>query len=399
MWGAARRAELLRKYRERRELYASQARAEGLVYDEKKVIRDIRARLVARGAAPRARAFGGIHTFTFLPSYTWHDQLLFDISELGPVSRYDYRKRGFGWEKFYAADRAGLESRRQMNGEFLSAVLNAHRERPIDWIFVYGSGIEVSSNTIRRIREETGVPTVNMCLDDKQSWSEPWMGDHRGGQVDIGREFDISWTSARVACEWYLVEGARPIYLPEGFDSRTYRPVDTPVDLPVSFCGGAYGFRPSVIRYLRAHDVDVHAFGQGWAKESRWTNDFATIFCRSAVNLGMGGVGYSEMLTNVKGRDFEVPGTGGGVYLTSYNPDLAQHFVIGREILCYRHRDEMLELLRHYLAHPSEAREIAVRARERSLKEHRWLNRFEKICRILGVLAPETYEGKITSDS
>ena len=77
----------------------------------------------------------------------------------------------------------------------------------------------------------------------------------------------------------------------------------------------------------------------------------------------MGGIGYSERFTNVKGRDFEIPGTGGGVYLTSFNPDLAQSFVVGEEILCYSNRDEMLELIRYYLAHPEEARAIAARGR------------------------------------
>ena len=83
---------------------------------------------------------------------------------------------------------------------------------------------------------------------------------------------------------------------------------------------------------------------------------------RTRINLGMGGVGYSESLTNLKARDFEIPGTGGGLYLTSYNPDLARHFAIGSEIACYRTREEMVELIRYYLAHSEEASAIAARA-------------------------------------
>jgi spore maturation protein CgeB len=100
----------------------------------------------------------------------------------------------------------------------------------------------------------------------------------------------------------------------------------------------------------------------------------------------MGGIEYSETLTNVKGRDFEIPGTGGGMYLTSFNPDLAQHFVVGEEIACYRNRDEMLELIRHYLKRPDEAEAMAARARDRCLREHRWRHRYEKMLRILGIL-------------
>jgi spore maturation protein CgeB len=92
------------------------------------------------------------------------------------------------------------------------------------------------------------------------------------------------------------------------------------------------------------------------------------------------------MLTNVKARDFEIPAVGTSAYLTSFNPDLAQHFFIGREVLCYRNHEEMLELIRFCLARPDEASAIARRGKMRCLAEHRWRNRFERICRILGIL-------------
>jgi spore maturation protein CgeB len=91
-------------------------------------------------------------------------------------------------------------------------------------------------------------------------------------------------------------------------------------------------------------------------------------------------------LTNVKGRDFEIPGCGGGVYLTSFNPDLAGHFVVGEEILCYRTNDEAVELIRWYGKRPEVAFEIARKARQRCLREHRWLHRYLKVCETLGVL-------------
>jgi spore maturation protein CgeB len=85
------------------------------------------------------------------------------------------------------------------------------------------------------------------------------------------------------------------------------------------------------------------------------------------------------------------------LYLTSFNPDLAQHYDIGNEIACYRSRDEIIELIRYYLARPDEAREVAERGRQRCLSEHRWLHRYQHICETLGVLrvqedkSPEKY--------
>jgi hypothetical protein len=303
------------------------------------------------------------------------------------VTLFDYAQLGFEWEEFYWAKAPGRARRGEMNAMVLPALREAHARRAVDWVFVYASGAEISADTIRRITEDLGIPVVNMCLDDKQSWTGAWMGDHRAGQIDIAAAFDLSWTSARVACEWYLVEGARPLYMPEGFDDSTFHPVEVPQDIPVSFIGGAYGFRPDVIDFLRRHGIPVCPFGPGWGTRSVWGAEQVEVINRSVINLGMGGIGYSEDLTNVKTRDFEIPGTGGGVYLTSFNADLARHFIADQEIVCYRSRDEMLELIRHYLRHPNEARSIARRARDRCLREHRWLHRYRRVCEILGVLA------------
>jgi Glycosyl transferases group 1 len=384
-WKAIRSRQLLREYQARREHYARLARQKNIVYRESDSIDALRTRLAERHYRPFPRKMGEVHTFAFVPDLSWHRELLTDLRGLGPLTVFDYVSLGFGWDKFWKADRVGLAQRQAMNKKFLESLKTAHETRPVDWLYVYASGMEVSAGSICSVTEELGIPTVNMCLDDKQSWTGPFMGDHCGGQVGIASAFDLSWTSARVACEWYLVEGGRPIFMPEGFNAAIYKPRQIAQDIPVSFIGEAYGYRPGVVDYLLRHGVPLQTFGAGWPN-SAWVDDIVEIINRSIINLGMGGIGYSDKITNVKGRDFEIPGTGGGVYLTSFNPDLAQNFNVGEEILCYSNREEMLELVRYYLAHPEEARAIAVRARERCLREHRWLHRYQKILQILGIL-------------
>jgi len=405
LWTGGRRRQLHREYEARREHYERAAQERGLVYRESEIVRSVRARLGSRGYSPVAKRSGEIHTFAFIPQISWHAALLNDLRELGPVTLFDYSELGFSWQEFYGATAQGLERRRTMNGLVLPALRDSHARNPVDCMLVYASGVEISSGTIRRITEELGIPTVNLCLDDKQSWTGEWMGDHRAGQVDIAAAFDLSWTSARIACEWYLAEDARPLYMPEGFDASMYRPMIVPQDIPVSFVGAAYGFRPSVIEFLKSRRIPVQVFGPGWDTQVAWGQNQVEVFNRSLINLGMGGIGYSEDLTNVKTRDFEIPGTGGGMYLTSFNADLAQHFIVGKEIACYRSRDEMLELVRYYLQNSDAAQAMARRARERCLREHRWLHRYRHIYQILGVLAadgtvrtPAAVEGARGSD-
>ncbi len=241
------------------------------------------------------------------------------------------------------------------------------------------------TETIEKIHEEFGVPTVNMCLDDKNSWQGYQAGNQNCGQIDIANIFDISWTSARVACDWYLAEGGRPIYMPEGCDPSEYYRHTNEYQIPISFMGASYGCRPVIIHHLIRHGVPLHIYGSGWGKIGEFAGSPAEVFSRSQINFGIGGIAFSEELTNVKGRDFDIPCTGGGVYLTTYNPDLANAFDIGKEILCYRNRDEAVEMAMYYMARPKECRSIARRARERCLKEHRWSHRFIEICNILGI--------------
>lgn len=384
-WAEVRKQQLHRDYRSRRDRYAELASRRGLQYDQARVTADVRARLAGRGWTVTPRAVGEVHTFAFFPLVTWHGDLLQELQRLGPVSLFDFAARGLRWETFVQQGEAGRRARREMNADIVPALRRAHAERPVDFVFIYASGVEVQASTIRAIAGELGIPTVNMCLDDKHVWRGPWMGDHYGGQIDILAEIDLNWTSSRVACEWYLAEGGRPVYLAEGFNPAAYAPSGVPQDIPVSFLGAAYGPRRRMVADLRSRGIPIQAFGRGWSGDS-YVSHPASVFNRSAINLGTGAIGYSETLTTLKGRDFDVPGTGGGMYLTTFNAELAQHFRVGEEIACYGSRDEAIELIRYYLAHRDEAAEIARRGRERALRDHQWLHRFQTICRILGIL-------------
>lgn len=384
-WGHWRERAFHRRYRARRDGYARRASDDGLVYQPDRVAASVQARLASRGWRPARRVLGAVHTLAFIPDIGWHGHLLPDLRELGPVSWFDYAALGYRWEEFAQADRPAIARRAAMNAAFWEYARQRHAEHPVDWIYIYASGLEVSAATLRRIRDELGIPIVGMCLDDKNSWEGAWMGDHRAGQIDIAAELDLAWTSARVACEWYLVEGGRPVYLPEGFDAGAFAPMDVVRDIPISFVGSAYGFRPRIVQGLQRHHIPLRVFGRGWAR-GEFARDPVEIFNRSHINLGMGEAAYSQTLTNVKGRDFEIPATGGGAYLTSYNADLAQHYVVGEEILCYRGADDLVEQARHYLARPGLTAAIAARARARSLLEHRWLHRYRAICELLGIL-------------
>ena len=379
------RAKIIeKKYVKRREYYNKLCEEKRIKYSKDNLIKDIKKHLKAKGISSKKKNIGEVHTFAFIPRVGWHYQLYHDLSVLGDVSEFDYTKYGFSMNKLINAKNTNLLDR--MNSKAFGKIKQIHKERPIDWIFVYASGYEISPKLVQKISDELGIPTLKMCLDDKQSWEGFSNGTHRVGQIDLATVFDISWTSSRITCEWYLAEGGRPIYLPEGSDILTYFPKEKTDKILISFVGQKYGFRSNVINFLKSNGIRISTFGYGWNNEAVPFYKLADIYSKSLINLGMGGIGFAEFITNVKGRDFDVPMTGGGVYITSFNPDLALHFNVGEEIICYRSREEMLELIRYYLKHKDEARNIAKAGRERCLREHRWLHRYIEICQILGII-------------
>ncbi len=78
-------------------------------------------------------------------------------------------------------------------------------------------------------------------------------------------------------------------------------------------------------------------------------------------------------------RVFDVPASG-GFLLTDYRAQLDAAFEVGREVVCYHGVEEMDDLVRHYLAHPSQRLEITLRARARIEQEHSYAHRIETIC-------------------
>jgi hypothetical protein len=343
----------------------------------------VHKRLAARGCKIRSRTVGDYHTFAFIPQTAWHAHLMPDLRELGRISIFDYIVDGYKPEELWRGNNGDVRRRREMNNKMVKAAIAAHREQPIDWMFFYGTGCELLRNALCELREKIGVPMVLMCLDDKQSWDLRTIDGQNAGQKDIVGEFDLCWTSASVCRDWYLAEGALPIYMPEGFDSTTYRPMAVTRDIALSFVGARYGFRADLIAFLRSHRLDVTAFGPGWENGGVWGDEQVRVFNRSKVILGHGGILHSEALSNLKTRDFEVPGTGGGAYVTSFNKDLVEYFQLGKEIFCFRDRWELVEMLRELLREPKRTAEAARLARERCLREHRWLHRYMALLRIL----------------
>ncbi len=86
--------------------------------------------------------------------------------------------------------------------------------------------------------------------------------------------------------------------------------------------------------------------------------------------------------TGLNQRHFEVTAAGG--FLLSYaQPELAEHFQLGRECDVFHNEPELLDKIRHYIAHPEQRQAIASAGQQRTLKCHRIRNRLDTVLQSL----------------
>lgn len=374
-------------YRARRERYESVlANQKESVSDEAALAR-ARDRIAARGYTPQPRRMGQVHSYAYVPGNWPHqNHIARALEALGPCRRFDYTRHGFELKTLRTREAGSEGFRRALLDLLFNDLRETHRAQPVDWFFSYALGWDITADLVRRIQSELGIPTVNISLDDKNWWDEIERGDRASGLRNIAPAYDLGWTSARVVLPWYRAEGGQAMFLPEGVDVDWFRPLEVEQDIDIGFVGNNFGYRADVIERLRRAGLRVTVRGNQWPEGSISDEEMLVFFNRCRINLGMGEMHFSRRLTNLKGRDFEIPATGRGVYLTSYNSDLASCFNVGQEIACYRDIDELIELARHYLRNPQLGGQMGSRARQRCVEEHQWSHRHAAVLRALGVL-------------
>ena len=246
--------------------------------------------------------------------------------------------------------------------------------RDPDLILFYARPSLLSAEVFSLIRSRWSCPLLGMNLDDRVEFFPH--GILKSGNDNYARwiqSFDINLTSSLAAMDWYRERGAEVRYFPQGFcpDSRFAAP---PSDLnfrhSFSFVGSWKPERGNLIEQLREYGITPEIFGKGW-QDGQWIEDPATVFRGSQLNLGIGYALASARIANAKGRDIECPATG-ACYLTTYHWELAEMFEIGKEVLCYRNVEELIELYSYYSKRPDACLAIARAAHKRAHSEHTW---------------------------
>ena len=339
----------------------------------------LRSRLKGRSKGRWPKQKGTLHIFLAFYVSTWESILPLSLKPFGKVTAFNWRAQNYD-----DTARDWLDKRDQMNAAMFEVFNQASSHQPIDVVVGYLSGYNTAPKTLRYMAN-AGAVIYNFCWDDKLNFPGKFIGGRYSSPAALASVVDLNLTNAPESLIKYAFHGGLAMFWPEAAHPAIHCPYDVPFEFDVSFVGACYGWRPKFIARLKKFGINVECFGKGWPNGPLSLEEMTKLYSKSRINLGFAGVGHSKKLMCLKGRDFEVP-MSGGLYLTQDNSELSLVYEIGKEIITYHDVQDCAEKIKFLLANPEEAEKIRNAGRKRALRDHTWEKRFEDVFSLAGLL-------------
>jgi spore maturation protein CgeB len=282
---------------------------------------------------------------------------------------------------FMAEEKAN--GKREMNRRLIAAA----EEAGPDLSFFVLFKDEIDPETITRV-SAAGGPTVNWFADDH------WRFD------DFSRHFapafDWSITTDRDSLPKYEAIGYERAILSQWACNRyAYDRTAEGLEYDVTFIGQSYGERPATVERLRAEGFEVRCWGFGWPEGRIEHDEMVRVFGASRINLNLSSAfsppgrlparllrrirGTKEVRkSQIKGRTFEVPGSG-GFLLTDRVAYLEDYLTPGEEIGVFDSADDLVARVGWWLEHEDERARAAEAGYRRVRNEHTYDHRFAEV--------------------
>ncbi|MGP8126071.1 MAG: glycosyltransferase [Nitrososphaerales archaeon] len=306
-------------------------------------------------------------------------------------------------------------------------LLEVARAQKPDLMFSVLFTTELEYDTIGELSQNSETTTVNWFADDHwrfDNFSRFW-----------APSFDWSITTSNDAMGKYDSIGYRNVIKSQwACNHFLYKKLNLPYKYDLTFVGQPHSNRRQVIENVRRQGVPINVWGTGWESGRISQEELICVFNQSRINLNLsnasmsladskvlglvpqsllpviarlpfkaksqlksiashvlagridagGKAGYS---TQIKGRNFEVPGCG-GFLLSGPSENLEDYYEVGKEVVCFDGERDLLQKSRYYLKHQEEREAIAAAGHSRTLREHTYVHRFDAIFRRVGLPSP-----------
>jgi spore maturation protein CgeB len=276
---------------------------------------------------------------------------------------------GYSVLRYNYLEKLNLIGKKRMNKEILKL---ARSEKP-DYIFHITYRDEISLKTLKKLNQE-GNKVVGWFSDDH------WRFDNYS--KFLAKNLFCSITTSPDAFIKYKEKNLNVIKSQWASNPKYYHPVPADEKYDVSFVGQKYGPREEILGYLRSNNISIDIFGRGWDVYVPFEK-VISIFSNSKININISASSLDPKIKQIKGRIFEVPMCG-GFLLTDYVYGLEEYFDIGKEIVCYEDKKDLVHKIKYYLKNEFERKKIAKKGYHAALKRNTWSKRFNDIFKELG---------------
>jgi spore maturation protein CgeB len=280
--------------------------------------------------------------------------------------------------------------KREMNRRLIARA----REVVPDLSFFVLFETEIDPATIEEV-SRAGGPTVNWFADDH------WRFDRF--TRNFAPAFDWSVTTDRGSLPKYESIGYERVILSQWACNRyAYARTANGLEYDVTFVGQPYGKRPATVERLRAEGFAVECWGHGWPNGRLDHDQMVRVFGASRINLNLSSAysppasirarvanlvkraKHEPRKSQIKGRTFEVPGSG-GFLLTDRVPYLEDYLTPGEEIGVFESTQDLVTQVGWWLDRETERAAVAEAGYRRIRAEHTYDHRFAEIFGRMGL--------------
>ena len=335
------------------------------------------------------------------------------------------------------------KNRSRVTKELLRQIRVAHSERLIDLFFSYFYDACVLPEAIDEIRS-MGIKTVNWycngsyqlhlvseisphydwCLvperfrldDYKAMGANPIYCQEAANPnickpYDLPVEFDVTFVGQaygdRPAYIKYLLDQGIDVrvwgwgwqdFSPDRMSVRRFQFLDRPIRIAKALLTPA-GWRAVGRRLINLAAASSEKTAKGCPEQVRLPasvlggilsdEEMIRMYSRSKINIGFSTCGNTHeterRILQVRLRDFEVP-MSGGFYMVEYMEELKEFFEVGKEMICYYDKADLVHKIKYYLSHDSEREEIRQAGYLRAKNDHSWQKRFTDVFNQAGLV-------------
>lgn len=344
-------------------------------------------------------------------SKVWYNNLYLSLAKRHEVLKTQYSIQEQHIRCVYNIYKSREKDRKNFSDMLFQEIKKQNSLKKIDLFFSYFWNYSILPEVIDEIRK-LGIITVNFYCNNI----------HQFDLVsEIAPHYDYCMFPEREALQKYIDVGANPVHIQMAANPDFYKPYNLKREYDVTFVGQNYLFRQNYAEYLYKKGIDIHVWGPGWERVLRPNNvglvnrikskiglnkpilpntnvngpltddELVKNYSRSKISLNFSEVtvqdkneNFGKLKRHIRLRDFEAS-MSGAFYMTGYQEELKEYYEIGKEIICYETKEDLLDKVRYYLKHQDEAETIRMAGHKRALKDHTWENRFKELFRKIGL--------------